>query len=48
MEAHRVVRRRGSHIFQTSGSQMAVRLLALRAGRPLPLRRFLALISIRT
>jgi hypothetical protein len=36
MEAHRVVRRRGSHVFQTIGSQMAVRLPALRAGRPLP------------
>jgi hypothetical protein len=30
------VRRRVSHIFQTVGSQMAVRLSALRAGRPLP------------
>jgi hypothetical protein len=28
------VRRRGSHIFYTIGSQMAVRLSALRAGRP--------------
>jgi hypothetical protein len=33
---HRVVRRRGSHIFYTIGSQMAVRLSALRTGRPLP------------
>jgi hypothetical protein len=36
VETHRVVRRRGSHIFKTVGSQMAVRLSALRAGRPLP------------
>jgi hypothetical protein len=35
-QAHRVVRRRGCHIFQTVGSQMAVRS-ALRAGHPLPL-----------
>jgi hypothetical protein len=35
VEAHRVVRRRGSHIFKTVCSQMAVRLLALRAGRHL-------------
>jgi hypothetical protein len=47
VEAHRVVRRRGSHIFYTIGSQMAVRLLALRARRPLPSGRFLALISAR-
>jgi hypothetical protein len=39
MEAHRVVRRRGSHIIQTVGSQMAVSLSALRAGRPLPSRK---------
>jgi hypothetical protein len=36
VEAHRVVRRRGSHIFFRHGSQMVVRLSALRAGRPLP------------
>jgi hypothetical protein len=36
MEAHRVVRRRGAHIFYKIGSQMAVRLSVLRAGRPLP------------
>jgi hypothetical protein len=32
---HNVVRRRGSHIFQTIGSQIAVRLSDLRTGRPL-------------
>jgi hypothetical protein len=36
MEAHGVVRRRDSRIFYTVGSQMAVTLSALRAGRPLP------------
>jgi hypothetical protein len=45
--AHRVVRRRGSHILLTIGSQMAVRLSALRAGCPLPSERFLMLISVR-
>jgi hypothetical protein len=35
MEVHRVVRRRGSHTYLTIGSQMAVRLSALRAGRPI-------------
>jgi hypothetical protein len=40
------VRGRGSHIFLTIGSQMAVRS-ALRAGRPLPPGRFLVLISVR-
>jgi hypothetical protein len=34
MKAQRVVRRRGSHIFYTAGSQMAMRLSALRTGRP--------------
>jgi hypothetical protein len=34
VEAHRVMRLRGSHIVETIGSQMAVRLLALRANRP--------------
>jgi hypothetical protein len=33
MEAHRVLRRRGSHIFETIGSQMAAKLSALRAGQ---------------
>jgi hypothetical protein len=36
VEAHRVVRRRGSHIFYTISTQMAVKLSALRACRPLP------------
>jgi hypothetical protein len=36
MGAHRVVRRSGSHSILTIGTQMAVRLSALRAGRPLP------------
>jgi hypothetical protein len=40
------VRRRGSHILYTIDSRMAVRLSALRAGRPLP-PRFLVLISVR-
>jgi hypothetical protein len=47
MEAHRVVRGRGSHIFQTIGSKMAVRLSALCAGRPLHPGRFLVLISVK-
>jgi hypothetical protein len=47
VKSHRVVRCRGSHIFYTIGSQMTVRLSALRAGRPLPLGRFLVLISVR-
>jgi hypothetical protein len=45
--AHKVVRRRGSHIFNTIGSQMAVRLSALRVGRSLPPGRSLVLISLR-
>jgi hypothetical protein len=36
MEAHRAVRRRGLHILYTVVSQMAVRLLAIRAIRSLP------------
>jgi hypothetical protein len=47
VEAHRIVRRRGSHIFHTIGSQMAVRLSALRADHPLPSGRFQVLISVR-
>jgi hypothetical protein len=47
MKAPRVVRRRDSHIFLTIGSQMAVRLSALRAGRPLTSGRFLVLISVK-
>jgi hypothetical protein len=39
LEALRVVRGWGSHIFYTFGSQMAVRLSALRAGRFLPPRK---------
>jgi hypothetical protein len=46
-EAHRVVRRQGSHIFQAVGTQMAVRLSALRAGRPLPPGKLLVLVFIR-
>jgi hypothetical protein len=42
------VRRRGSHIFLKIGSQLAVRLSALRAGSPLPPGRFLVLISVRS
>jgi hypothetical protein len=36
MKAHRVVRRRGSDIFYTIGSQMAVRFSAPRSGRLYP------------
>jgi hypothetical protein len=42
------VRRRGSYIFKTVGSQMAVRLSILRAGCPLPHGRFLVLLSVRS
>jgi hypothetical protein len=41
------VRRRDSHIFYTIGSQMAAKLSALRASRPLSPGRFLVLISVR-
>jgi hypothetical protein len=34
MEAHRVVKRRGPHIFWTIDSHMTARLSALRASRP--------------
>jgi hypothetical protein len=47
MEAHRVVRHQGCHIFYKIDSQMAVRLSALPAGRPLSPRRFLVLISVK-
>jgi hypothetical protein len=40
-EGHRVVKCQGSHIFYTIGSQMAVRLSALLACRPLPPGKFL-------
>jgi hypothetical protein len=46
MVAYNFVRRRGSHIFWTVGTQMVVRLSALRAGRPLPPGRFLVLIPV--
>jgi hypothetical protein len=41
------MRRRDSRIFYTIGSQMAVRLSALRTGRTLPPERFLVLIYVR-
>jgi hypothetical protein len=47
VEAHGVVRRRGSHIFYTIGIQIAVRLSALRAGRFISPGRFVVLISVR-
>jgi hypothetical protein len=47
MEAHRAVRRRGSHIFETVGSQMTVRLSALREAPLYPPGIFLVLISVR-
>jgi hypothetical protein len=40
------VRRRGSHLFWTTGPQTAVRLLALRAGHPLLPGRIVVLISV--
>jgi hypothetical protein len=46
-KAHKVVRRRYSHIFYLVSSQMAVGLSALCAGHSLPPGRFLALISVR-
>jgi hypothetical protein len=46
-EGPSVVTRRGSHIFYTIGSQMAVRLAASRAGRPLHRGRFLVVTSVR-
>jgi hypothetical protein len=47
VQAHRVVRPRGSHIVHTIVSQIAVRLSALCAGRPLPTGRFLVFIYVR-
>jgi hypothetical protein len=47
VEALRVARGCGSHIFQTIGSQIAAKLSDLRAGRFLPPGRFLVLISVR-
>jgi hypothetical protein len=47
MEVHRVVRRWGCYIFQTIGSQMAVRLSAIRTSHTLSVGRFLVLISVR-
>jgi hypothetical protein len=47
VKAHRVVRCRGSHIFYRIGSQMAVRLSALRTGSPLTTGIFLVLIFVR-
>jgi hypothetical protein len=47
MKTDRIVRCRGSHIFHTIGSQMAVSLSALLDGRPLPPGIFLVLISVR-
>jgi hypothetical protein len=44
MEAHRIVRRRGSHVFYVICSLMAVRLPGL---SPFTSRRFLVLISVR-
>jgi hypothetical protein len=43
MEAHRAVRRRGSHIFSTTGSHKAASLSALRADRHRPPVGFLVL-----
>jgi hypothetical protein len=39
--------RSGSHIFQTIGPQMEVRLSVLSVGEALPPRRFLVLLSVR-
>jgi hypothetical protein len=36
MKAHRVVKRRDSHIFSRQSAQMEMRFSTLRAGRPLP------------
>jgi hypothetical protein len=47
MKAHRILRRRGFHIFYTIGSQMAVRLSAPRAGRLLHPRKIHGTHSVR-
>jgi hypothetical protein len=47
VEAPRIVRRRGSHIFKRLNSQMAVRLSTLCASRALLPGSFLALISVK-
>jgi hypothetical protein len=47
VKARRALKNRGSQIFYTIVSQIAVRLSASRAGRPLPPARFLVLISVR-
>jgi hypothetical protein len=47
VEAYRLMRSHGSHMFYTVGSQIAVRLSALHAGHPLTPGRFLVLISLR-
>jgi hypothetical protein len=47
VEIYNFVRRRGSHIFYTIESQMAMRLSDLRTGRPLSPSISLVLISIR-
>jgi hypothetical protein len=47
VEAHKVLRRRGSQIFYTIGSQMAVMLSAICASRPFFSWRFLISISVR-
>jgi hypothetical protein len=47
MEAYKVVRCPGSHIFWKTGSQTAVRLSVSNAGRALPPGTFLALIYVR-
>jgi hypothetical protein len=48
MEAHKIVRRRGSHIFYTIGSQIAGSLSALRAGRSLLAGKFTELEMLRS
>jgi hypothetical protein len=47
VEDHIVMRRRGSHVFYTIDSQMAVWLSGLRDDHPLPIERFLVLIYVR-